>query len=179
MDPLYTLDLGDPEAPRVAGQLELTGYSAYLHPGADGRLIGIGQDATVQGRPTGLQVSLFDVSDPAHPRRLAHVVEPTDSSAAESDPHAFLYWPSSGMLVLPDNSWRAGQYTARALVLKVTDSGVAVEATIEHPSTSPAGYDQGISRALVVGNSLWTLSDAGLLVNDAGTLSRQAWIPLN
>jgi outer membrane protein assembly factor BamB len=70
MDPLYTLDLRDPTAPRIAGTLELTGYSAYLHPAADRTLIGVGQEATAQGRPLGTQISLFDVSNPASPRRL-------------------------------------------------------------------------------------------------------------
>ena len=67
IDPLYTLDLTDPTAPRVVGQLELAGYSAYLHPVGDGLLLGVGQDASPQGRPLGTQLSLFDVSDPAHP----------------------------------------------------------------------------------------------------------------
>ena len=75
MDPLYTLDLRDPAAPRIAGTLELSGYSAYLHPASDRTLIGIGQEATAEGRPLGLQISLFDVSNPSHPRRLAHLVK--------------------------------------------------------------------------------------------------------
>lgn len=179
MDPLYTLDLRDPTAPRVAGQLELTGYSAYLHPAGDGRLIGIGQDATVQGRPTGLQVSLFDVSDPAHPKRLAHLVKANYRSAAESDPHAFFYWPESGTVVLPTDNWQDGVSGARALVLKVTDSTVALTASLTHPVSSPNSYQGGITRALMVGDSLWTMSEAGFLVSDANTLHRQDWVSLN
>ena len=45
-DPLFTIDLSDPAAPRSLGELELLGYSAYLHPVGDGRLLGVGQDAT-------------------------------------------------------------------------------------------------------------------------------------
>ena len=179
MDPLYTLDLRDPTAPRIAGQLELTGYSAYLHPAGDGRLIGIGQDATVQGRPTGLQVSLFDVSDPAHPKRLAHLVKANYTSAAESDPHAFFYWPESGTVVLPTDNWQDGVSGARALVLKVTDSTVALTASLTHPVSSANSYQGGITRALMVGDSLWTMSEAGFLVSDANTLHRQDWISLN
>jgi uncharacterized secreted protein with C-terminal beta-propeller domain len=40
----------------------------------ENRLIGVGQEATAQGRPTGMQVSLFDVTDPAAPRRLDGVL---------------------------------------------------------------------------------------------------------
>ena len=70
-DPLFTIDLSNPRAPRKVGELHVNGYSAYLHPVGDGRLLGIGRDADDQGNTRGLQLSLFDVSDLAHPRRLA------------------------------------------------------------------------------------------------------------
>ena len=178
MDPLYTLDLRDPTAPRVAGELELTGYSAYLHPAGDGRLIGIGQEATTHGRPTGLQVSLFDVSDPAHPRRQARLVQPDNASGAETDPHAFLYWPKSGLAVLPVNDWSGGQQSPGALVLHISDSGIVVKGTITHPTSAADPYRAGVTRALVIGDDLWTLSGSGLMVSDAASLDRQAWVSL-
>ena len=46
VDPLYTIDLSTPTAPKVVGELELQGYSAYLHPLTDGLLLGIGQDVS-------------------------------------------------------------------------------------------------------------------------------------
>ncbi|HEU5420863.1 MAG TPA: beta-propeller domain-containing protein, partial [Streptosporangiaceae bacterium] len=70
-DPLYTLDLSDPAHPRVRGSVALTGYSAYLHPVSETRLIGIGRQADRMGHVGGMQVSLFDVSDLAAPARLA------------------------------------------------------------------------------------------------------------
>ena len=70
IDPLYTIDLSTPERPRVLGELKIPGYSAYLHPIGDDLLLGIGQDATEEGRPTGTQVSVFDVSDLRRPTRL-------------------------------------------------------------------------------------------------------------
>jgi len=54
----------------IKGELELLGYSAYLHPIGDDLLLGIGQDATATGQTTGTQLSLFDVSDPAAPTFL-------------------------------------------------------------------------------------------------------------
>ncbi|WP_344982410.1 beta-propeller domain-containing protein, partial [Streptosporangium fragile] len=101
VDPLYTLDLRDPAAPGKTGELKITGYSAYLHPAGDGRLIGVGQEASEQGRTLGTQVSLFDVSDPANPRRLSQLFQKDSGSEAEWDPHAFLYWAKTGTAVLP------------------------------------------------------------------------------
>jgi uncharacterized secreted protein with C-terminal beta-propeller domain len=175
VDPLYTLDLRDPTRPRVVGQLELTGYSSYLAPATDGQLIGVGQEATNEGRTVGLQVALFDVSDPAHPRRLAQLVKTDFHSAAEFDPHAFLYWPATGTAVLPVNSWTNGGYTQSALVLTISTSGIAVAGTI----SQPGGSDQvGITRAMVIGDELWTLSDSALMVSDLGSLTMRAWIGL-
>ena len=50
VDPLYTVDLATPTAPKVLGELKIRGYSAYLHPIGEGLLLGVGQDATRQGR---------------------------------------------------------------------------------------------------------------------------------
>ena len=65
------------------------GYSAYLHPVGDGLLLGVGQDATEQGLRSGAQVSLFDVSDPASPRRLQ---QRAFGSATSSERYR-LSWP--------------------------------------------------------------------------------------
>ncbi|MFF5108927.1 beta-propeller domain-containing protein [Streptosporangium sp. NPDC000509] len=186
VDPLYTLDLRDPAAPRKTGELKITGYSAYLHPAGDGRLIGVGQEASEQGRTLGTQVSLFDVSDPANPRRLSQMFQKDSGSEAEWDPHAFLYWARTGMAVLPLSSWGGPEPTnGTALVLRIDDSAVTRTGTISHPRPKPventrfAAYDPGIRRSVVIGESLWTVSDLGLKVSDMKDLADQAWIPFS
>ncbi|WP_068544365.1 beta-propeller domain-containing protein [Thalassotalea crassostreae] len=42
-DPLYVIDLSEPANPTIEGQLEIPGYSAYLHPVDENLLIGIGR----------------------------------------------------------------------------------------------------------------------------------------
>ena len=85
VDPLYTVDLSDPTNPRVRGELKILGYSAYLHPVGDGVLLGVGQDASGQGRIRGTQISLFDISGldvrPGRtPRGLGKIPTPTSST---------------------------------------------------------------------------------------------------
>jgi uncharacterized secreted protein with C-terminal beta-propeller domain len=176
MDPLYTLDLREPAAPRVAGALELTGYSSYLYPVSETTLIGVGEDATAQGRPIGLQVSLFDVGSPSHPLRIAHLVRTNFQSGAEWDPHAFLYWPQTGAAVLPVSTWQNGQSRASAVVLRVAESQITIRGSVTQPSTSTYGQ-AGIMRSVVIGDDLWTVSDDGLMVSDLSTLGQRAWIP--
>ncbi len=74
IDPLYVLDLSDASDPKIAGELEMPGYSGYLHPVGRDRLLGIGQDASDAGRLQGVKVSLFDVSDMTQPREINSLV---------------------------------------------------------------------------------------------------------
>ncbi|MDR1735518.1 MAG: beta-propeller domain-containing protein [Oscillospiraceae bacterium] len=82
-DPLFAIDLSDPSKPAILGQLKIPGFSTYLHPVADGLLIGFGRnvietyvDLPGGGREVvgtldvGLKVSLFDVSDPTDPKEI-------------------------------------------------------------------------------------------------------------
>jgi hypothetical protein len=197
-DPLYTVNLSDPRRPRVVGALGLTGYSAYLHPVSAARLIGIGQQADVMGHVLGTQVSLFDVSDPAAPARLATYALASSMSTAETDPHAFLYWPADQLVVVPIQAWGgpvAGGSTgpaesagslapagdSGALVLRVTDAAITRAGFITQPQSVPSGSSGGygwpIERSLVIGQTLWTVSVGGVLAIDLTTLRQQAWLP--
>jgi len=186
-DPLYTLDLSDPAHPRVRGALALTGYSAYLHPASATRLIGIGQQADKMGHIGGLQVSLFDVSDLASPTRLAAYELAGASSDAQFDPHAFLYWPSSHLVVVPLQRYdvlpaadaQSGPQSG-ALVLGINGTSITEAGFITQPTGGNADTAYGypsIERSLVIGQALWTLSDAGLMASSLTTLRAQAWIP--
>jgi len=178
IDPLYTLDLSDPAAPRVAGELELPGYSAYLHPLGDGLLLGVGQEVDAQGRPQGTQVSLFDVADPAHPRRLQHAVYGRGSSDAEFDPHAFLWWAPTDLAVLPlavaPSSERADDGFIGAVGLRVTRQGIAEAGRVTHGS---GDHVAPVGRSLVIGNRLYTLSWLGLQASRLDTLAPVATVP--
>lgn len=193
-DPLYTLDLSDPMNPRVVGELKIPGYSSYLHPIGDGRLVGLGQDATEQGWTTGLQVALFDVGDPANPRQIQKYVIPNGWSDAESNHHAFLWWPASNLLVIPledaGSAWDApepGDYFSGATGIEITDGAITERGRIQHPRANQVNpYDDGywyapnqILRALVVGDSVITVSRTGVATNALGDLSPRTWTPFS
>jgi Beta propeller domain len=105
-DPLYVLDLRNPTAPRLVGELKIPGYSSYLQPIGPGRLLGIGQDADANGRVNGTQLSLFDVSDPTNPKPLS-TLKVGGQSNAEYDHHAFLWWPATKNIMIPSNVYTA------------------------------------------------------------------------
>lgn len=179
-DPLYTVDLSDPTHPAVRGALKIDGYSAYLHPLDNGRLLGVGQDVR-DGRTRGTQVAVFDVTDLAAPRRVDRLTVPGSYSDAEYDPHAFLYWPADGTVVLPLYSWALddGELHASAAVLRVAGGDVRQVGQLAHPVRGTDPWQARITRSLVIDRTLWTVSDAGLMANDLGTLSRTAWLPFS
>ncbi|MDO4648800.1 MAG: beta-propeller domain-containing protein, partial [Eubacteriales bacterium] len=66
-DPLFCADLSDPKNPTLLGELEITGFSSYLHPFGADRLLGIGYETDpVSGRTKGLKFTMFDTSDPGN-----------------------------------------------------------------------------------------------------------------
>ena len=119
VDPLYVVDLADPTAPAVLGELKIPGYSAYLHPVGDGLLVGVGRDADEDGRIVGFKVSLFDVSDPAAPAEVDTWTLANAQSGVEWDHRAFLWWAPEQLMVLPVWSWR-NEVAVGAAVFKVT-----------------------------------------------------------
>lgn len=102
-DPLFVLDLSDPAAPKITGELKVPGFSNYLHPIGDGWLVGVGAQTDEAGAAASLKVSLFDVRDPAAPREADTIVfdtAPYTYSAAQSDHRAFLEL-ADGTFALP------------------------------------------------------------------------------
>jgi uncharacterized secreted protein with C-terminal beta-propeller domain len=168
VDPLYTIDLSDPANPQVLGQLTIPGYSAYLHPINDNLLLGIGQNVDPQtNEPTGTQVSLFDVSDLKHPTLLYRSALGQGWSAAESDHHAFLYWPATGLVVVPFGQQAVGMRVSRTTGITELGRIVQTEANL---SSLPQ-----INRSVVVGSSLLTVSDAGVKASGLSSLASLGW----
>lgn len=72
VDPLFTVDLSDPTAPKVLSELKVSGFSEYLHIYGENRLLGIGMEADEEtGRQEGMKLSMFDVADKTNVTEIA------------------------------------------------------------------------------------------------------------
>ena len=147
VDPLYVIDLSDPTNPRVQGELEIPGYSAYLHPVGAGRLLGVGQGAA----------SLFDVSDPSAPKLLSQV-DLGGFSQAEYDPHAFLYWAPKKLALLP----LPGDVVGLRVASPLAEAG-----RIGHA---------GAQRSVVVGGRIYTVGYDGVMASDLDSFAQLSFV---
>lgn len=111
IDPLFVVDLSNPQNPELLGELKIPGYSTYLHPFDETTIIGIGQDTdgTIEENgedaaiPAGLKIALFDVSDPSSPREIDHFIVGDRGTYSDAlyDHKAFLLDQERGLLILP------------------------------------------------------------------------------
>jgi hypothetical protein len=212
-DPLYTLDLRDPTDPQVTGELKILGYSAYLHPMGDDLLLGVGQDADQLGRTKGMQLSLFDVSDPAAPAVLDQIDLADSYSDVEYDHRAFLHWPATGLTVVPFERWNdwsvadpqqqdPGPGSGVLAFTAARDAGLTERGRLSHvaPYLRDLGiedvfepqegenpyeredrlwqyqYETKITRSVVIGDRLVTLSHVGVAVHDLDSLTERGWL---
>jgi uncharacterized secreted protein with C-terminal beta-propeller domain len=178
IDPLYVIDLSDPAHPRSLGHLKVTGYSAYLHPLGDGMLFGLGRKVDPHtAAPLGEQLSVFDVSSPAHPTLLSRMYADRATSSAEDDHHAFLWWPADRLVIVPMSSVDSpGQ---QMVVYHVDTAGQLRREGAVTPPDSSNDFGGGVERAIVIGGLLYTVTDQGLLANDLHSLAQVRWLPFN
>ncbi len=108
VDPLFVIDLSNPEAPLVLGKLKIPGYSDYLHPYDENHVIGIGKD-TIEAEEgnfawyQGVKLALFDVSDVENPKERSKVIigDRGTESEALHDHKALLFSREKNLLVIP------------------------------------------------------------------------------
>jgi inhibitor of cysteine peptidase len=184
-DPLFVIDLSNPEKPQVKGQLKIPGFSEYLHPINENTLLGLGVNTVVTKYggviEDGLKLSLFDVSDPSDPKETATYLLGNMGSTSEAlqNHKAFMYYPEQKLMGFPatiytsqgtdaNDPW-SGERTvsfAGYLVITANDNGFDIVGTIPNDGVkSESGfmrYDSGntIERGIYIGKTLYTTSQA-------------------
>jgi inhibitor of cysteine peptidase len=201
VDPLFVIDLADPTDPKVLGELNITGYSDYLHPYDENHIIGIGKE-TVEAEEgnfawyQGIKISLFDVSDVSTPKEIAkyEIGDRGTDSPVLRDHKAFLFDKSKNLLVIPvsvaeineteypngvpPNAY--GEFVWQgAYVFNISlDEGLTLKGRITHMENNTdlqSGYLDSnpyfVNRALYIDNLLYTISSKKIKMNDLENLA--------
>lgn len=116
IDPLYSIDLSDPENPKALGALKIPGYSTYLQPYDENHIIGfgfqteetvrrnsLGRVTSTSAKVTGMKMALFDVSDISNPKMISEEVigdSKTNSTVLENH-KALLLDKERNLLAIP------------------------------------------------------------------------------
>ncbi len=133
VDPLFVVDLADPAHPQLLGEVELPGFSEYLHPLDADHLLTIGRGATTSGQRLGVALRLFDVASPTAPRLTAEYVMAADASTpAEYDHLAFVFEPRLGLLALPFDRYDRGPHATLELFAIDAAGSIALRGTVDH-----------------------------------------------
>lgn len=206
VDPLFVIDLADPAAPKVLGELKIPGYSTYLHPYDENHILGFGKDAVeleTQWDPgtkwayyQGLKVALFDVTDVANPV-MQYSIKLGDrgtNSEVLYNHRALLFSKEKELLAFPvdlmevkQNSTGVkdplayGEQTFQGLYIYQInkDTGFTFKGRITHTTpTDIYNYDKRVSRGIYIGNTLYTLSNQTLMANDLTSLELQKTLEL-
>jgi len=198
VDPLFVIDLSDPNNPRELGYLKVTGYSDYLHPYDETHIIGIGKETTDAGEFAwyqGVKISLFDVSDVSNPQEIdkLEIGDRGSESPVLYDHKAFLFDRSRNLMVMPilvaevDQSqypegvpsWAYGEPVWQgAYVFDISiDDGLQIRGRITHIEdiVDPEYYYYyspfAVERSLYIGDVLYTISQAKIQMNSLEDLA--------
>lgn len=149
IDPLYTIDLKDPNNPTIINAIEEPGYSTYLHSWDDlGHIIGLGLNATTEGIVNGLKLSAYK-DDQENP--LQSYIFSKDSpfswnySEAVYNPRAILISSEINIIGFPLSSsgFTVDQqyiYSSQYVIFKIDFTNynqiISQPIIIDHPSTN-------------------------------------------
>jgi uncharacterized secreted protein with C-terminal beta-propeller domain len=203
-DPFFVIDMSNPSAPKVAGQLKIPGYSSFLYPMDETHIIGLGKENST------VKLSLFDVSNVNAPTEIAkYTVNASYSdSSALYDPHAFLFDTAKQMLVIPvsvndmpvimpllpgtaqgsvGTKASTPNYWQGVYIFNINSaSGFTLKGTVTQIDSTVAqnsdyywmSSNYWINRSLYIGNTLYTFSNSRVQLNSLTDFTLLAKIDL-
>lgn len=169
VDPLFSVDLKDPKNPKIIGALKIPGFSNFLFPFGEGKLLGIGQDADEKtGRTGGIKLSLFDISNPADVTESAKTVLEYRNSDALYNHKASLVDTKRSLVGLP--IWWEGKMQYNLYSYKNGGFETVVEFKIEQISD--------FIRGLYIGEEFYIVTDSVVLVHNINTFEKVTTVEL-
>ena len=157
IDPFHVVDVSDPRDPEEVGQLELPGFSSYLHPVDEEHVLGIGEEGGE------VKAVLFDVSDPSNPTIDDDSLFGAGWSAVSESHHAFLLDRRHEVFFLPTG--QGGK------IVDYSGGDLSLETTVE--------TDGAALRAMYVDDYMYVFGREELVVIDERTWNRTRTVDLD
>lgn len=166
-DPLFSVDLSDPQNPKILGALKIPGFSAYMYPYTDNLLLGFGMDADEKtGRTGGLKLSMFNIIDKAN-------VTEENKTVLEYYPYSPALNSHKAMLVSGGKNLigfaATDNYSSiKYLIYEYTENGFERKAALS-VSDSYNYYAMTDIRGLFIKDNFYVISQSALQVFDMST----------
>ena len=198
VDPLFVLDLSNPQNPTVLGELKIPGYSSYLHPLGEDYLIGFGEDSVektyrnydgttgVTAYSVGLKLAIFDVSDLNNPKELDSVrIGGRGSSSQLLHNHkSLLFKEDEGLFAFPvslyeenagyyeDGTPKYGNQEFEGFVVfdLSVENGIKLRGKIAGGNNQKYYYNDDPQRIIYIGDKLYSLFGDMIKVNQKDTM---------
>ena len=164
-DPLFVIDLSDPTAPEILGEVKISGFSTMLVPIDENTIMGIGyhteeEDYTTMEVQEGVKLALFDVSNKANPQVLDSVSYVNCYSPVTDNPKALVYNPERNDFVIPLNYWHYDYSYDDPYMYEEEQYGGMLNFRVENgrfviTSRYAADYDEDVERCVYVDDTVY------------------------
>ena len=175
VDPLFTIDLAQPTAPKAVGELKIPGYSAYLHPIGNDHVLGVGMNGDWDGFIEGVAISLFDVSDFSEPEQQDQITLECDYSWSEAlwNHHAIMVHNDTVAIPAYGYNWDGDHGDTSGLMVATIDTKTGLEQIgfVDHGTLvkeiwgDSETYMPSMRRSIVMDEVLFSISDIGIMVS--------------
>jgi uncharacterized secreted protein with C-terminal beta-propeller domain len=192
VDPLFTIDLSNPNNPKVLGELKIPGFSQYLHPIGEHLVVGIGRSTEDMIRRdekdneivvgvigAGIKLSLFDVKNPEKPKEVNHIILGTNGSYSGAlENHKMVTVHNEKQLLAIPISIHYDQTNDMedfqgAYVFGIEKGRLVGKAKLgKIGKYRQYGYYQSTDRVCYIGDKLYLLYDNQINEYELGTFSR-------
>lgn len=181
-DPLFTIDLTDPENPILTGELDIPGFSTYMESVDENNLLTIGLSGEAD-----VQLSLFDVKDRTNPSlKFSHPFEDLpNGSEALGDYRAFSYFADDEIVALPisgyvweesdDYYYMPEGYSYLVIASVDVNTGFNIKSTLSASDVFEIPEDEtecdwDFKRTLMVKDTLIAVTSGGIALFDSSNV---------
>lgn len=163
-DPLFAVDVSNPEEPELLSELKISGFSEYLHFYGEDLLLGLGVEADEEtGEQQELKLSMFDISDPGEVLEQARL-------GLMGDGYSYVYSPAlydyKSLLIDPERNLigfevqgTAGNTFRQAYLVYSYENGSFVKRLEIIVKNGTGGYDS--CRGTFIGDRFFLLIQDG------------------
>lgn len=191
-DPLFVIDLKDPQNPKILGQLKIPGFSNYLQPYDDTHIIGFGKDTEeIAGSNSaivkGMKIAMFDVTDVNNPVQMfvVSIGSKGTNSPVLSEHKALLFSKEKNLMAFPIsivdekyNNTFSGAYVYNIDLVK----GFVLKSAVPNDSANSevySDYKVAIQRIIYINDTLYTIANNSIKAFDLNTMSQKGSLATN